>query len=105
MQRRDLAELAGRVETGVDAKLESYFPQRCVARVKFTMRDGRIIEKTVLDTKGTPAKPMSRADIESRFLQITSGIIASGRQKKIVDVVFALGRDSRLSKLTDLLGA
>jgi 2-methylcitrate dehydratase PrpD len=39
--------------------------------VKVTLKDGRVLSKTVSDFKGTPERPLDQADLRERFMLLT----------------------------------
>jgi len=41
------------------------------AKVQVTLRDGRVLSKTVSDFKGTPERPLDQADLRERFMLLT----------------------------------
>ncbi|HZE46150.1 MAG TPA: MmgE/PrpD family protein [Xanthobacteraceae bacterium] len=41
------------------------------AEVQVTLRDGRVLSKTVSDFKGTPERPLDQADLRERFMLLT----------------------------------
>ena len=41
------------------------------AEVEVTLRDGRVLKKTVDDFKGTPESPLDRAGVRERFMLLT----------------------------------
>ncbi len=41
------------------------------AEVQVTLRDGRVLSKTVSDFKGTPERPLEQADLRERFMLLT----------------------------------
>jgi 2-methylcitrate dehydratase PrpD len=41
------------------------------AEVQVTLKDGRVLSKTVSDFKGTPERPLDQADLRERFMLLT----------------------------------
>ena len=41
------------------------------AEVQVTLKDGRVLSKTVADFKGTPERPLEQADLRERFMLLT----------------------------------
>lgn len=104
MGRSDVLSLADRVSAQVNPDLEAYFPEKYPGGVRFHLRDGRTLEKTLLDSYGTPAKPVDRSGIEGKFRALTGGIVADRTQDEIVREVFALRRAPDVSGVMRLLG-
>jgi 2-methylcitrate dehydratase PrpD len=55
-----------RVRISVDEALP-----KDAARVSLRLSDGRELSSTIEHNKGTPAKPMSDAEIEAKFFELT----------------------------------
>lgn len=104
MTRSDVLSLADRVSAQVSPDLEAYFPQKYPGGVRFRMCDGRTLEKILLDSYGTPAKPVDRSGIEGKFRALTAGIVADRLQDEIAREVFALRRAPDVSGVMRLLG-
>lgn len=104
MARPDVLALADRVSAEASAELERYFPAKYPGGFTARLKDGRTIEKTLLDSFGTPEKPVDRAGITGKFRALTDGIVPPARADAILDAVFALGAARDVRGLADLLG-
>jgi 2-methylcitrate dehydratase PrpD len=58
--------LAGKVRYVVDPR--NPYPQRYTGHVRATLRDGRVIEERQADLRGGARQPLSRAEIEAKFM-------------------------------------
>jgi 2-methylcitrate dehydratase PrpD len=58
--------LAGKVRYIVDPK--NPYPQRYTGHVRATLRDGRVVEERQADLRGGARDPLSRAEIEAKFM-------------------------------------
>lgn len=105
MARADVLAVADRVAAKVSPELEAYFPAKYPGGFSARLRDGRTIEKTLLDSFGTPERPVDRAGITSKFRALTDGIVPAGRADAILGEVFALVTARDVRPLTALLGA
>jgi 2-methylcitrate dehydratase PrpD len=103
MSRPDILAMADKVTAAVDPELEALYPRKYAGRVEFAFRNGKTIEKTVLDSRSTPANPVSSTVIEQKFLSVTSALLSSSRQSQIIDAVTSLHRASDVSKLAALV--
>jgi 2-methylcitrate dehydratase PrpD len=104
MQRKDVLALADLVTGSVDPALQKEFPAKFAGGIRFRLNDGRVVEKTLLDSYGTPAKPVDAAGIEGKFRALTDGIVAGDRQAKILAAAMKLDEAANVHGLTDLLG-
>jgi len=105
MKRPDVLALADRVQGRVDQVFDSRFPARCGGRARFSLKGGRVVERALDDSRGTPAKPVDRSGIEAKFRALTGGMLASRRQDAIVEAAFGLDRAAGVAPLAKLLGA
>ncbi|HYC45292.1 MAG TPA: MmgE/PrpD family protein [Burkholderiales bacterium] len=101
-----ILDLIGRCRAHVDAEIAQMGPAfRHAARVKVTTRDGRAIEKLLLDRRGSPENPMSTAEIEEKFRHVVSRCIDKARADRIVELVRSLEKLDSTRELIELLGA
>jgi 2-methylcitrate dehydratase PrpD len=103
MGRPDILAMVDKVKAAVDPALEALYPRKYAGRVEFLFKNGRTVERTVLDSRSTPANPVSSSVIEQKFLAVTSGVLSSSRQSQIIEAVMSLHQASDVSELTALL--
>ena len=70
--RRTLA-IADRVEAVADAEMQAAFPAHFGSWLELKVRGGGTRRSDVLDSLGTPANPMQRADLIAKFDGLTAG--------------------------------
>ena len=104
MKRKDVLALADLVTASVDPELEAKFPAKYAGGIRFRLGNGRVVEHRLLDSFGTPARPVDRAGIEGKFRALTDGIVPAQRQSEILAAVHDLGEAKSVRRLTDLLG-
>ncbi|MGA2567611.1 MAG: MmgE/PrpD family protein [Pseudolabrys sp.] len=104
MRRKDVLALADVVTASVDPALESKFPAKYAGGIRFRLKNGRVVEETLLDSFGTPAKPVDRAGIQGKFRTLTDGIVAPDRQSSILATALGLEGAKSMKPLTELLG-
>ncbi len=68
--------LADRVEAVLDAEMEAAFPDHFGCRVTVRFRNGESACVRVLDSRGTPARPLTPAEVAAKF---TTLMAAAGR--------------------------
>jgi len=70
-------------------------------------RDGvtSVIDKTVRDVRGTPANPMSPAEVRTKAMDLLGGVLGGERAGTVCDLVEHLEDLGRLSELSELLAA
>jgi 2-methylcitrate dehydratase PrpD len=92
--RNDVVALAALVKPVVDAALQAHYPRRFPGGIRVRLRDGRTLEASVLDSRSSPERPITREDVQRKFVSLTAASIAPGRQERIVETVAALERAS-----------
>jgi 2-methylcitrate dehydratase PrpD len=92
--------LADRVEYEVDPAFPG--PERFTGRVRITLRDGRSFEAAEENNRGSPANPMSDAEIIAKFEENVAEALSPARRKRLVDAVMTLERSPDAARLVDL---
>src|SRR5437867_2734543 len=84
---RTIAALRDRVSTVVDSSLHED-----QVRIVLTTKDGRRLEKFVEHAVGSLDHPMSDKDLEAKFSGLTTGILSTDRQRKLMDLCWTVDR-------------
>ncbi|SAL04768.1 MmgE/PrpD family protein [Caballeronia calidae] len=95
--------LMDRVEAESDPSLDRWLPDRFPGLVRVHLKNGELIEEFRQDSVGTPDFPVHRADIESKFHALVSGIATQEWRDRIADAIFRLEDGPSISGLTSLL--
>ncbi len=66
-----ILDLSHRIELVVDEALAARFPAERLARVTFTLRDGRELVSDVTPARGDPAAPLSNDEVAAKFGLLT----------------------------------
>ena len=86
---RAALELAQRVQwrpwTG------SGFPQRFAARVRIRMRDGTLLEESVPQVRGSPERPLTRAEIDGKFVANAALRLGEARARGLLEAIRSSG--------------
>jgi len=88
--------LAAKVEVAIDPAVEAVYPGKFGASVTLTRADGSTAERTVLECRGTPADPCSRAELTDKFRLLAGAHLPA-------DAVSALAE--QIARTTDLSSA
>ena len=103
MVRPDMLVEMDKVTATADPALDRLLPAKYPGGVRFKLKDGRVIARTLFDSVGTPERPLDRAGIECKFRTLTAGIANARLQDGIVETVFALEREGGVARLAGLL--
>lgn len=96
--------LSSKVELRKDREFTALYPRTIGSRVTVRLRDGKQYSATVYNAKGSPKNPMSRTEIEDKFMRLTCGILPNGYSEKVRDIVANLESVPNVVKLTCFLG-
>ncbi len=100
---KEILNLARLVETIVDAEAESLYPGRRGAKVRITMMDGSVHEKTCYDLKGSPEKPVVWQELEMKFHENACGVMKQSDTVKAIEEISLLDQKPNISVLMGLL--
>ncbi len=69
---------------------DSGFPARFGARVRAKLRDGRVLEETVPQVRGSPERPFTRDEIDAKFLANASMRLGADAAERFLAAIRAL---------------
>ena len=98
-----ILELADKVEASADPEIEAHFPEHFGTGVDITLRDGTIRSATVLDSIGTPARPMSVEDIRAKARGLIAQADPGFHIGALEDALWSLGDAADPSAVTSLV--
>lgn len=93
--------VADRVDCIADEGMESAFPEHFGTWIELHMADGRVLRRERLDSLGTPAFPMSRADVLQKFRRVVPDAVTLD-PGDVEAAVVALRDDGSVLRLSDL---
>jgi 2-methylcitrate dehydratase PrpD len=83
--RKETADLRSRVLTTIDTNL-----REDQARIRITLQDGRILDKTIEHAVGSVAKPMSDRQLEQKFEGLATGILPLDQIRRVIDLCWRI---------------
>ena len=101
----DAAAFMDRVECYRSERLEAIFPQHWPAEVEVELTDGRVLREYVEGAKGDPERPLSPAELEAKFADLTGRTLTPDGRATVVDAVRRLGDGVTPRALARLLGS
>jgi 2-methylcitrate dehydratase PrpD len=84
--------LMGKTKLNADPDLTAKFPNVRAARVKVTLRDGRVIEQFAPCRKGDPEAPLTDADLNDKFLELASPVIGEAPARGLLEQLWTIER-------------
>lgn len=97
-----ILDLSHRIDLVNDPDLAARFPAERLARVTFTLHDGRSLVSAVTPARGDPAAPLSDGEVMAKFVALTAGL-GTARQQHLRDAVDALAGDCEVADLLSML--
>jgi 2-methylcitrate dehydratase PrpD len=87
MNEPKVMELRRRVELRGDDEMQKALPRRS-GIVEITLRDGRKLRHHTPDVRGTPANPMTRAEVDEKCFLLCAPIVGKRRARELIDAVW-----------------
>jgi 2-methylcitrate dehydratase PrpD len=102
---RDQAVLAvaGKVGYEVDATID--YPRQFIGHVAVRLRDGRLLEACQDHPRGGPDFPLTREQVEAKFLGNAALAVPAEQSARVVKIVGALAAQEHITALMDSLTA
>lgn len=101
----ELRAVAGRVRVVVDPALDARYPRQRPAALDVTTLDGRRLQAEVPLARGEPERPLTRADLEAKFLDNARRALADASARSLIDHVWALDSLPTVGPVVELLTA
>ncbi len=93
-----ILDLSHRIDLVTDPDLAARFPAERLARVTFTLRDGRSLVSDVTPARGDPAAPLSDDEVAAKFIRLTAGL-GPARQQSLRAAIDGLAGDDEVAGL------
>ena len=97
-----LLALARKVHLSVDDELDREFPEKTISRVTLRTRRGEF-QATVEYPRGNPENPLSDAELDAKFVELTHDLVSDERSRALRDAIRELPRAPSVSTFTKLL--
>ena len=101
----EIKALARRVRLEVDEEVQSLYPGKRAVRMTVKLKDGTIYQEKLDGAKGTPVNPMSRIEVEEKFLDLATMVLPRTRAEEIITTVRGLEEVKHFSTFMRLLVA
>jgi 2-methylcitrate dehydratase PrpD len=92
--------LALAAKTFIEPDPKSDFPAHFPGEVRITMRDGKVVSRRETTSTGTPDRPLSRREVEAKFLKNACRVVPREQAEKIIEAVMAIDKASDITHLT-----
>jgi 2-methylcitrate dehydratase PrpD len=98
-ERADLLRVVDKVQTRVDPRLQAVYPRKFAGGVRIRLQDGRELIESVLDSRSSPERPISRGDVLVKFKTLTRRLLTEERSAQLVDAVLVQPRGGNARQL------
>jgi 2-methylcitrate dehydratase PrpD len=82
--------LAQRVEMSADPEMSPRAADRLTARVRLSLRDGRVLEETAAIVRGDAVNPVPDDEVIAKFLALTAPVLGEPRARRVMEVAHEL---------------
>lgn len=103
LQDRDLAALQEKVEMRKGDEFDRLYPKRIAARVTVTLKDGTAFTASNYGAAGSIHNPLSKSQIETKFMTLADPILPAGRAAEIMRRVADIDSAPDIAPITALL--
>ena len=78
LQSEQVRQLMAKVKVSASAELDRHFPKYWAGRVTVTLADGQLHSGEIIAPKGEVENPMTRQDVEEKFLGLAGAGVGRG---------------------------
>jgi 2-methylcitrate dehydratase len=90
----DLKTLAflKKIKVREDKELTAMYPKHIANRITLRLKDGCTVTEQVNDPKGHPNNPMSKEEVERKFIGLTAKFLQESQTREILDYIWSIER-------------
>ena len=99
LQSEQVRRLMAKVKVSASAELERYFPKYWPGRVTVKLAGGHEYSEEIIAPKGESENPMTRQDVEEKFLGLAAPLLGEEQSRVVIDEVQALDARNSLAPL------
>ncbi|MCE4624796.1 MAG: MmgE/PrpD family protein [Desulfurococcales archaeon] len=100
---QDVRKLMKKMTIEVNPKYDEIYPEGIGNKIIIKFKDGRVVEEESIYPPGHFKNPMSRSDVEKKFLKITSGLIPEGKAREFLARAWKLEDIEDIGRLIRIL--
>ncbi len=103
MQDPGLRQLMRRIRIAENPEFTRQFPSKMVTEIEVQTRGGQRLVETASYPKGHALNPMSDAEIESKFADLSENLLTSGRRDSILRALWDADQAADIGKVIELV--
>jgi 2-methylcitrate dehydratase len=81
-----------KIKVREDKELTAMYPKHIANRITLRLKDGRTVTEQVNDPKGHPNNPMSKEEVERKFIGLTAKFLQESQTREILDYIWSIER-------------
>ncbi len=101
LENKELSALVQKVKCREKKEYTDIYGTSFPNKITITMNDGKVYEKEVKDPKGHPLNPLSKQEIETKFINGAGDFIKNSQKEKIIEMVWNLENLDNIKDLID----
>jgi 2-methylcitrate dehydratase PrpD len=105
LHSEQVRQLMVKVKVSASTELDRHFPKYWSGRVTVRLADGREHTEEIIAPKGESENPMSRQDVEEKFLGLAVPIVGDVKARAVIEEVSSFDSRDSLAPLLALLAA
>jgi 2-methylcitrate dehydratase len=98
-----LSRLMQRIRVSENKAYTQAFPDKLITRIDVTTRDGQRLTETASYPKGHAKNPMSDADIESKFVDLSKGLMSPEAGGALLGALWRIDQINDVGSIIDLI--
>ena len=98
-----ILRIAECVDVIEDKAMTERFPKLRTAELTITMKDGRVISRSVDVPRGMPDNPVFAMHIEAKFRSLSAGVLSPTQQDRIIEKVRSMDTAESMTTISRLL--
>ena len=99
LQSEQVRQLMAKVKVSASTELDRYFPKYWPGRVTVKLAGGHEHTEEIIAPKGESENPMTRQDVEEKFLGLAAPLLGEGKTRAVIDEVSRWTRGIRWPRL------
>jgi 2-methylcitrate dehydratase PrpD len=100
---KDVQEVMAKVKTHLDPEVARMGKEKMRSIVEVELHGGRVIRRVADTARGTPEKPLTSGELDTKFRECASFILENEKLEKAAEMIRFLEDLSSINKLTSLL--
>ncbi len=98
-----IKQLQNKIKLEENQNHTNAFPAKRYASVVITLQNGEKLQLENIEARGDPDNPLSDAEIETKFVQLTEGVISSSKQNQLIQLIDNLEKEGDINALLSLI--